>query len=320
MLLLRPVKDRRLCLGMAIKFLVKDEIQYIKISEKLSAAEEGAIRLKFDQKFTQGRKQFVLDLSEADVEDKATCNNIMDLFSYMRERGAVTGVTGVKKTLWKNLTPQTGKSIPLFETEGEFKHWLTEQANKKPEENKSNDEKSIKQKALLDLIKSYEVHFIKKDYDPFLLEKNFAEFNPSTFEPFMNSLFKSIKEIEKLRKKNTELETQNVQKSLSLFSLMRTRKKPFSEEELNSKKAELQKKEGQISKEAEEVQNKIKTTTAQLESLESSHRGKIKEWEDLLLDLENQINEQKTINQKAEQDYQEKSKKEEELLNSLKKT
>ncbi|MGE3974091.1 MAG: hypothetical protein AB7F59_06145 [Bdellovibrionales bacterium] len=290
---------------MGIQFLLKDDIQVVALDGKLTGVEEAAIRLKLDQKISQGRNYIFFSIAELDLQDTTTIKNVHLLLQYAKNRDTLCAIYGIKKNLFKHFIISPNRDIDKFETESEAREWLEKikaerAAPKDAKKEPSQDpEKDFKAMELAQLLKSYEINFIENDYDPYRLAKLAEEYNKVPAPELIQALKKAIVDIkthrEELAKKDEELKNLSNQ----LHFQMSYRKAPVTASELKSKTASVSSAEGAIKQEIDQLKNEIHRLQKEAQEHKQKSQDHHQKWQSELKALENEIAQEKAKNDRA---------------------
>src|SRR5690349_7815586 len=80
---------------MSIALEFRDNIQFVILEGTFSKVEENALRLKLDQKYSQGRTLFCIKLDTFNFDDAESLAAVQHLLEYLVSLGAWIGIAGL---------------------------------------------------------------------------------------------------------------------------------------------------------------------------------------------------------------------------------
>jgi len=308
---------------MSISFAFRNNVQIVKIEGPLNTVEEAAVRLKVDQKISQGRHCILLDVSALAIDDPVTVASLHSLVKYLFAREIFIAIGGIKSSDWKKIVVTDGRDPQKFETEAEAAAWFAQclEGTAPPEAalRKAEDtEKEFQKKKAAELVAQYDVYQKANDYDPHMLGKYLAEYEQAPFRKGLVALVRASEELDEKNESNKELEKTCRSQAEALQSALSLRKLPVSAQELDVLKKTLAQSRSIVEKEIADYKTQIeqkKTETQQWKDRCATYQ---KEWGQRMSDMEAQLQTQKEFNQKLAFDLVEKEKEELELLATLK--
>ena len=292
--------------SMSIQFSTKEDIQVVAIDGKLSTVEEAAIRLKLDQKISQGRQIILFGIPGLDLQDAATIKNMHLLLQYTKNRASICALYGVKKTFFKLFVISSTLDIEKFETELEAVAWIekvkAEKAAPKTEEKKDSSkdpEKEFKDKELQALLKTYDMNFVDNDYDPHRLTKLCEEYAKAPTKDLLQALRKTLTEIKSLRETSTKTNDEINKLSKQLHFQMSYRKAPVTASELKSKSSSITGAETAVQQEIQMFQGDVDKFQATAKESKQKNQDNYDKWQREIKSLENEIQKTKTQNERS---------------------
>ncbi|MDZ4676023.1 MAG: hypothetical protein SGI74_00820 [Oligoflexia bacterium] len=313
---------------MEISFSTQGEIQVVTIIGGLGESEAAAVRFKLEQKINQGRFKVLFDASQYTVTDDAARNFLLGIISYAVMRGALSACSGVPTQHWALMIMPGNQQVKLFISLSEGVDYLNKSATpdaqkkanlgKKLEGKGKEAEDEIKQGALTDLLRKYEIFQQNDSDDPFRLNFYVEQYktNPNhealaAERKAKESFTKTVEEIDALGKECDDLATK-------VKGYMIMRKQPLTGKELELKHKTLTYDLGEQKQVLDNLKSQIATNTEARDEALSIGELKQSEFEQELTDIENKIKDATTENDKLTQDFTAKDLEEQKIIESLK--
>lgn len=303
---------------MSIALDFRDNIQFVALDGPFTKPEESALRLKLDQKFSQGRTLIVFKLDRFQLDHSDSMNALKELLSYFISLGAWIGISGINEKQSGGFYQLLGKKCKAFATESDAQKWIIAESQKpkeaKPE--KANDDE-IKRVEINLLIQSYASGFVEKDADPFRISKLAQEYAARPSVDFLHAvrsltIEKDKVEIE-IQKKEAELaQTENI-----LLEFMKIRKLPATESEIQSHMKLAETKSTETDKNLLEIQTEITKSEAKITDLKSQSEEFQNKWQKKFETLAQDLKDLKQKNEKAEVEMKKRETEETELIQKL---
>ncbi len=285
-------------MGIALDF--RENIQFLSVEGNLSKADEAALRLKLDQKYSQGRTLFIFKLDLFAFDDSESMAALLNLMSYLISIGAWLGLAGLNDKNLKILQVNFKARCKGFSTEPEAKKWILEESQKPKEvDQKQKNEDEIKRAEINSLIHTYSAHFDERDPDPYRITKLGPEYLTHPTVDILHAVRSLLAEKEKLeldvQKKEAELD----QTSKILMEYMAVRRLPATESELQSHSKLSGAKSSETDKSLAEILTAITKHELRLVDLKKQSEEYHAEWVTKLRMIENESKDLKNKHEKA---------------------
>lgn len=247
---------------MAIKINLRNDIQIVEIEGKMTSEEEAALRIRLDEKIRDGRTSFLFDVSRFDLSDPTSQNQIRIILKYLLTREVFLAAFGLKHNLFSKLVIDPPPDVPKFETETEGQNFITQAIKAKtdgkaPKEKKEKTEEELRTEAIQEKLKKYELHFLEKETDPYLIGKLLEEFKKTPSLHLVHAVRGANKDLKKLVSDIHEKEAQLQSLATPLLNQLKYRKAPITDAELASKRGRLDGQFGEVQKEIKQLSTDI---------------------------------------------------------------
>lgn len=288
---------------MNVKFLsAGPEIQVVEISGVIESQEGAAVRFKLDGKINEGRHKIAISLPGFQIDDAGSRESVLVLLRYCLARRVVVAISDLPPDKWA-LLQTAGKEQPsFFLSRQEALDFLAQAPKPKlilpysdgpaePEDTKPKrkTDEDLKNEALQELLKRYEVFQHPENLDPFRLEylaQTYAA-QPS---------YETVRAERLAQVQLNEVVAQNLVVDEGVEKLARSvknkrtgRRLPTSEQEFNLKvealkkqKSDLQAIHDKFEAEIKEVQEKILKLAADETTMKATLEAETKALEDKL--------------------------------------
>jgi len=304
---------------MAIAIEFKDNIQLVRIEGKITKPEEAALRLKLDQKFSQGRALFILKLEKFEFSDADSLTAILDLIKYLGSLGAWMGLAGLNAKQSGMFQAQYSGRCKSFATEQEAKKWIIEESQKPKEASKGHNvsEDEIKRTEINNLIQSYANSFVEKDPDPFRISKLGFEYLATPSADFFHAIRQLLLEKQKIETEIQKYEGELGQLEKELLDLMIFRKLPTTEAEIQSHTKLAETKVAENDKVLQELNTQINSKHERMAAIKKEIDDHHARWKTKIETLETDLKNLKSKHENISQEFAKREKQETEMLEKL---
>ncbi|MDZ4660959.1 MAG: hypothetical protein SGJ18_04995 [Pseudomonadota bacterium] len=244
---------------MAINLKVEDDMQIVVFSGPLAEFEAQALRLKLDQKITQGRTKLLLNIALLDMKPEAI-NSILSFVDYAEQLKVSVAIAGLTPETWNLVNSTSGRRIHKFYTSEEAISHLTKTNSSYSVAHSNPALKNLSTEAL-ELLEQYEAKRQKKNYDPFRLNRLRETYKTSPNKSHIKQLENAVAECAKSRSENGALEKDLTQLSQEMLRLTELRRSPVHYDEIELHTKNLNKLFTVVKKDIQEIKNQILTTT-----------------------------------------------------------
>jgi hypothetical protein len=311
---------------MEISFSTNGDIQVVTIKGALGEPEAAAVRFKLEAKINQGRMKVLFDASAYTITDNAARGNLLGIILYSINRNTLTVCCGVPTEHWPLMILQGGKQVKLLISINEGIDYLSKTPlpgdQKKAELGKKlggkAGEDEIKQSALSELLRKYEIFQQNDSDDPFRLDFHISQYKTAPSHETLaverkakESFSKVIEEIGALNKECDDL-------ALKVKSYMQIRKQPLTAKELELKQKTLTNDLAEQQQILAGLKKEIAENVQARDEASSIGQDTQKQMGKELLDLEKKIQDTTVENDKIAKDLQAKDAEEQKQLDKLK--
>jgi hypothetical protein len=258
-----------------VKFLsAGTDIQVVEMIGTITDAEGAAVRFKLDAKINEGRHKILFSLPQFHIEDETSKRALHLLISYCLNRRVLLVVSDLPPDKWPFIRLANGASPAAYLSRAEALTYLAGapaptgvQAYEEPappststkEEKKSDQD--IKDIAMKELLKKYELFQQSDEDDPFRLGFLKDQYRSQPSFEIVKVEKQAQARFEELDVQNRELEAQCEQLAKQVQTRRAARRLPTSETELNLKAKTF---DGEI----ENAKTKITELVTQIKSIQ----------------------------------------------------
>jgi hypothetical protein len=304
------VKPRKLE-GVAIALEFRDNIQFVILEGNLSKVEEAALRLKLDQKFSQGRTLLIIKLDRFNFDSPESITVIGEMIGYFVSLGAWIGISGLNNKQMSQIQGLYKPQCKGFSTEQEAKKWIAEESQK-PKDNapKKITEDDIKRTEINLLIQSYATSFIDKDQDTFRIAKLAHEYSAVPSADFLQAIRNMLVEKDRLEIEIQKREAELDQIEKVLLDFMKFRKLPATEAEILSHMKLSEAKSTETDSTLRDINDQITKLNDRLQNAKKQSETHHENWKKRLEEGERDLKTLKSQNERAETEMKRREKEE----------
>ncbi len=272
---------------MAITLKVDDDLQTVVFSGPLDSTEAQALRLKLDQKITQGRTKLLLDIALLEMKPD-TIETILSFVDYAMQMKVFVAISGLTPKTWSLVNSTTGRRLHKFYTSEEAINYLN-----KADSNYSSADTNPALKNLppetLELLELYEAKRQQKSFDPFRLRQIKEIYKTSPNKTHIKQLENAVTECTKSRAENIATDKELVSLSQEMLRLTDLRRSPIHYDEIEMHTKALNKSLATTKKDIQEIKNQIITTTIISTNFNNQVKLIAKEYQKTIAELESEL-------------------------------